>query len=90
MPYISKNDRENLEGLIGEINITFSCNSITPGILNYLISTICKTYLERKGENYTHHNDIIGVLECVKQEWYRRKTVPYENKKIKENGDIYV
>jgi len=31
---------------------------------------------------------MIGVLECVKQEFYRRKVAPYEDIKIIENGDI--
>jgi len=30
----------------------------------------------------------MGVLECVKQEFYRRRAVPYEEEKIEENGDI--
>ncbi len=31
---------------------------------------------------------ITGVLENVKQEFYRRVGEPYEDKKIRENGDI--
>jgi hypothetical protein len=29
-----------------------------------------------------------GVLENIKQEFYRRVASPYEDKKINENGDI--
>jgi hypothetical protein len=29
------------------------------------------------------------VLECIKQEFYRRKLAPYEEAKIKENGDLW-
>ena len=31
---------------------------------------------------------ITGVLENIKQEYYRRVAENYENKKILENGDI--
>ena len=32
---------------------------------------------------------ILGAVECAKLELYRRAVVPYEKKKIKENGDVY-
>jgi len=38
---------------------------------------------------YASLNEVIGVLECVKQEFYRKKVVPYEKRKIKENSDVY-
>jgi hypothetical protein len=41
------------------------------------------------GKNYKHINEIIGVLECAKQEFYRRVAAPYEDTKIQENGDVY-
>ena len=30
----------------------------------------------------------MGVLDCVKQEFYRRKLAPYEDVAIQKNGDI--
>ena len=33
-------------------------------------------------------NKIMGILECVKSEFCRRHAAPYEDLKIKENGDI--
>ena len=33
--------------------------------------------------------NIRGCLRCVELELYRRAIVPYENKKIEENGDVY-
>ena len=80
MPYISREDRQkfNIDDLVPE----------TPGELNYVISELCSAYLTRKGLGYTNCNEIVGVLECVKLEFYRRLTAPYEDKKINENGDI--
>ena len=45
--------------------------------------------MEEKGEKYQIYNDIIGALECCKQEFYRRKIEEYENLKVKENGDVF-
>jgi hypothetical protein len=45
-------------------------------------------YLGRKGRNYANFNEIMGVLSCVAQEFYRRWAVPYEDQKIRENGDV--
>ena len=76
MPYLSPDERK-------------ATDRQSPGKLNYDITMRCLDYLEFKGETYTHHNDILGVLEAVKQEWYRRMVVPYEEKKLAENGDVY-
>ena len=63
-----------------------------PGTLNYIITRLCD-YWSRdfSGEaNYEKYNAVIGALECVKQELYRRQIAPYEDKKCEENGDVYV
>ena len=31
---------------------------------------------------------LVGVLDCVKMELYRRAAVAYEEQKMKENGDV--
>jgi len=59
------------------------------GDMNYMITTLCDEYLQRKGLRYEHLNAIIGALECAKLEMYRRLAAPYENQKILENGDVY-
>ncbi len=78
MPYVTRQVREDL--LVRE--------AITPGELNYEITMLCKDYLRNRGENYHTYNDIIGAIECAKLEWYRRMVTPYEDLKIKENGDV--
>lgn len=75
MPYIKQTDRE--------------ATPLNCGELNYMITKLCKRYLEIKGENYQNYNDIIGALEGAKLELYRRKIAAYEDLKIKENGDVY-
>lgn len=59
------------------------------GDMNYMITLLCDEYIQRKGLRYEHINAIVGALECAKLEMYRRLAAPYENQKIKENGDVY-
>ena len=61
----------------------------TPAELNFLITSIVSSYLARRGLKYQTINDAIGALECAKLELYRRVVSPYEDTKIKENGDVY-
>ena len=57
----------------------------SPGVLNYILT---KIILESGPVDYTDINNLIGALECCKLELYRRIAVPYEDKKIQENGDV--
>jgi hypothetical protein len=81
MPYIKKDKRRELAE-----------NSICPrnvGELNYMWTMTIQMYLEEHGESYQTYNDIIGAMECCKLELYARKIRPYEDLKIKENGDVF-
>lgn len=82
MPYVSKEIREILRPKSGII-------PGTPGGLNFQITELCLEYLHSKGLAYHTINDILGALEGAKLEFYRRVAVPYEDQKIKENGDVY-
>ena len=55
------------------------------GELNYVVTRILKEVYPLR---YFHLNKAIGVLECIKQEYYRRVTAPYEDIKIQESGDV--
>ena len=60
------------------------------GELNYAITELLRFYLDTTtGHRYRYYNEAIGVLECAKMELYRRLVAPYEDEKIKENGDVY-
>jgi hypothetical protein len=80
MPYIKMVQKYELENRSSE-------NS---GELNWEITSLLTNYIIHKGLSYQTINDIIGALECAKQEFYRRIAVPYEDKKIEENGDVYI
>lgn len=81
MPYIKQPDRSKFHIQVPDIN--------TAGELNYFLTLICLSYLDDKKLSYTTLNEIVGVLECMKLEFYRRAAIPYEDNKIKENGDVY-
>lgn len=87
-PYIKKEDRICwdfwLSHEIRPQNITKA------GTLNYIITKLCLHFLNLHGECYDTYNMIIGVLECAKQEFYRKQISIYEEIKIKENGDLNV
>ena len=102
MPYIKEIDRETLDhhidtlifvfkcSLDGEIcqqqNLTDNQTMMLLGKINYCFSRILSGII---GDvSYSKIAMITGVLENIKQEYYRRVAEPYEDKKIVENGDI--
>ena len=85
MPYIKQEDRDKLEGTFDDRE--WFANSA--GDLNYQFTQLINKYIETEGLRYQQINDIVGALEGAKAEFYRRVVVPYEDKKIEENGDVY-
>ena len=81
MPYIKQERRTDL--------VCSGHDMESAGELNFIITRILNRYVEQKGLSYQTINDIIGALEGSKMEFYRRVAVNYEEKKIKENGDVY-
>ena len=80
MPYIKKEARYYLDD--GDL-------PTTPGELNYTLTKIIEKYLDFNDCHYTSFNDVVGALECCKLEFYRRIVSPYEDIKMKENGDVW-
>lgn len=79
MPYIKKEHRVPLE---------LSRHPNTPGELNYLLTVTCLDYLDRHKLSYGTMNDIIGAIESAKREFQRRVVDPYEDDKMRSNGDL--
>ena len=61
----------------------------TAGELNFVITSLVDEYVAEKGLSYAILNEVVGVLECAKAEFYRRVVAPYEDTKIQANGDVY-
>jgi hypothetical protein len=90
MPYIKLGRRYKLDPIA---NLAEPAQSA--GELNYQITMLVQAFIvERmrmvdKPLKYCMINDVMGALEGAKQEFYRRVAVPYEDHKIKENGEVY-
>lgn len=79
MPYIKEEARQELAIGRGAANA---------GELNFILTCVVLNYIDERGESYQAYNDAIGALEGAKLELYRRHVAPYENEKMKENGDV--
>jgi hypothetical protein len=81
----------NLEGEIEDDKGVTVSNSIY-GELNYIIYSLCLEVLGinryRECLNYSVYQNIIGMLECVKNEFLTKQLRPYEDIKEEENGGI--
>lgn len=87
MPYIDKQIRPSYDPLILELLDSLEHGGYGPGDLNYVISRIIWRIFDLN-PRYATGNNLLGILECVKQEFYRRKLAPYEDAAIQKNGDI--
>lgn len=82
MPYIPQQKRLELA----------ACQRVpeTAGEMNFLLTMTIQGYIQSKGGvSYQNINEVIGVLECVKLELYRRVASGYEDQKCIDNGDVY-
>ncbi len=90
MPYISQEFRRQVDELINQLRteILHAELPVHVGLMNYIVTRIMSAEISNN-MCYTTLNEAIGVLECVKMELYRRLGVPYEDKKRKQNGDVF-
>lgn len=80
MPYIDAKTRKFIDNGGSIQNV---------GELNYFLTKVITNYIMTRGESYQTYNDVLGILTAIPLELYRRKIAPYEDKKIKNNGDVY-
>ena len=87
MPYIARERRADLDETINHLGYILGVLGHKPGDLNYVISRLVgNKWLSNP--RYQSIAEITGVLENVKQEFYRRTAAPYEDSAIKKNGDL--
>lgn len=91
MAYITKGKREQFgPEIISLENRIVEAEIYSIGELNYVLTRLCIAFLNRFPKTNHHNlNKIVGVLECVKLEFYRRLAAPYLERKKKSNGDVY-
>ncbi len=87
LPYIKEGNRAKYDTILKELIEVLK--ALPPeevdGELNYVVTKMLKEIYPLR---YFHINKAIGVMECIKLEYYRRVAAPYEDLKIKESGDV--
>jgi len=93
MPYIKWEIREEVDEDIN--NLLMAIRSVKDpkdtaidGIMNYVITRMM--FDVYGGGGYAVYNRAMGVFTCSGREFYRRVVAPYEDKKVMENGDVYL
>jgi hypothetical protein len=99
MPYIPQEQRDIIDPAIGPLVEAIkkatvytgtAFKDVPPdGALNYTITRLLQGLLVPSTPSYLLLERATGLLECCKLEFYRRTAAPYENKKAKENGDVF-
>jgi hypothetical protein len=90
MPYIYKSRRSAVDPDIETLASTLEALNSKKGDLNYVITRLVLAYCDHHGICYDTCSDITGVLTDVRSEFERRVMGPYEDEKIKQNGDVYL
>ena len=92
MPYIAKEDRPKLEAEIEALAQKIRAVAAEKGhvaawagILNYCVSELATRVLPER--RYWAFAAMCGVLDNIKNEFYRRAVTPYEDEQIEKNGD---
>lgn len=89
MPYISQENRDKIAPVLDPLLEQIELGEINgPGEINYIITKILLARILKRPV-YCDFNEVVGILECVRQEFYRRLVTIYEDGKIELNGDVY-
>ena len=93
MPYIKQEQRVQVDTQIKELansilNTIGDDKTQRAGVLNYTITKLLSEVYTLDKVRYNDLNEIIGMFECCKQEFYRMCITPYENLKLLENGSV--
>jgi hypothetical protein len=88
MPYIKPHYRPDIDKLVAPLaqHIAGLPLEKQDGAFNYAVTKLLKALYAK--DDYFTYNRSMGALSAVQAEWYRRVIVPYEDEKIKENGDV--
>lgn len=86
MPYIDQKVRELYDLPIKDLmwRLDHTSSSEAAGAFTYIVYKL----LQRFNRHFWHRALGIGCLICAILEIYRREHAPYEDQKIKENGDV--
>lgn len=91
MPYIKEDYRNDLDAAINDLasRLAHFPEYEIEGALNYTITSLLDNIKPLRSDwRYKYINRVLGTLEAVKLEFYRRLAGPYEDKAITKNGDL--
>jgi hypothetical protein len=80
MPYVREDIRHDLDRRLSRANTT--------GELTYVMYRAAVDYLRDHVGDYQTRAEIIAAFECGKLEFARQHLAPYEDEKIRLNGDV--
>ena len=92
MPYITQKERDAYDVDVVLLadklkdKIKFD-KKMRPGHLNYIITKLLKEVYQAD-ICYHSYNELVGLIECCKLEFYTHLIRKYEDTKIKSNGDV--
>ena len=84
MPYIEAQNRPIIDTWMAPL--LQHVRDLHPGELNYVLTTLVLAWEPKR---YADMEAVLGRLEAVKLEFYRRVVAPYEDAKKKINGDVF-
>jgi hypothetical protein len=85
MPYIAPEQRNRFAYLDSELENLCKYDKLSAGEMQYIIALMIK---HSRPENYQDMNDVMGALAGAQMEFYRQTVAPYEDTKIKLNGEV--
>jgi len=94
VPYIAIERRQQLDAAIDHLaeqikQLPHQDLRDLDGDVNYSVTKLILAVFDlAQAPKYSKFNSAVGALECIKQELYRRFTAPYEDQKMRDNGDI--
>lgn len=94
VPYIEPGQRPAIDEAVGRLAEAVRSQgadlNARAGLINYAVTRLLLEILDDEPRLRYHHIALVtGVVENVKQEFYRRLAAPYEDGKSAENGDVY-
>lgn len=87
MPYIKSEYRVMLEKSLTDVweNLMKIPREDRAGALTYVIY---KLFTDLHVNRYADFAVLMGILDCVGKEFYRRTVAPHEDRAIVKNGDV--
>ena len=87
MPYIVPEARPQLNALMDPLIDYIKSLPVEDqdGSINYAVTRMLKSIYPQR---YFHFNRALGVLTAITQEFYRVVVGPYEDTKIRDNGEV--